>query len=233
MYDGAPVPYAINDGRIFKEYCIKVLGVLDNNVHLYENATYGTMISAVEDVKKIARAYGKDATIVLYYAGHGFPSEKDKGAFLLPIDGDPSIEKTCISLAQLYDDIGQIDTKQTLILLDACFSGAKREGEMLQSSRGVAIKTKPFDPKGNTVVFSASQGDETAHQFEEKRHGLFTYFLLKSLQESKGNISLADLSEYVIKQVKRQSVVVNNKKQTPSISVSMDYSGDWKTMKVL
>jgi hypothetical protein len=61
---------------------------------------------------------------------------------------------------------------------------------MLASARGVAIKVKEEKPQGNLVVVSASQGDETAYPYNEKRHGLFTYYLLEKLQES--NIKITD-----------------------------------------
>ena len=81
---------------------------------------------------------------------------------------------------------------------------------------------------GNMVVFSAAQGDETAHQLEEKGHGLFTYYLLKQLQQTNGNVTLGELSDYVIKQVKRQSVVINDKKQTPTVIPSQAVINNWQ-----
>lgn len=120
--------------------------------------------------------------------------------------------------------------KNIIIFLDACFSGAKREDEMLLSGRGVAIKVKEEAPKGNMIVFSAAAGDETAHQLEEKGHGLFTYFLLKKLQETKGQVLLGELADYVTKQVRRQSVVINNKKQTPTVIPSAVLVDKWRVM---
>ena len=65
----------------------------------------------------------------------------------------------------------------TLVLLDACFSGARRDGQMLAAqSKGVAVKPKEDVVSGNLVVFSASQGGETAYPYQEKKHGLFTYY---------------------------------------------------------
>lgn len=232
-YPDAPVPYSLNDGRIFKEYCNKTFGIPDKNINLYEDATYGNMIAAVEKMKSIADAYEGDASVIFYYAGHGFPDEKQSTAYLLPIDGDASdITTTGYSLAKLYKDLAALKLKSAIVFLDACFSGAKREDTMLASSRGVAIKVKEDTPTGNLVVFSAAQGDETAHQIEEKGHGLFTYCLLKKLQETGGNVTLGELSEYVTKQVKRQSVVINNKKQTPTIIPSQAVADCWQNMKL-
>ena len=232
-YPDAPVPYSLNDGRIFKEYCSKTLGIPEKNINIYEDATFGTIIAAVEKMKSIADAYDGEASVIFYYAGHGFPDEKQNTAYLLPIDGNASdITTTGYSLAKLYKDLASLKLKSSVVLLDACFSGAKREDNMLASSRGVAIKVKEEAPTGNMVVFSAAQGDETAHQLEEKGHGLFTYYLLKELQQTNGDVTLGELSEFVTKQVKRQSVVINNKKQTPTVIPSQAVINSWQNMKL-
>lgn len=232
-YPDAPVPYSLNDGRMFKEYCNKTLSIPEKNINLYEDATFGNIITAVEKVKSIADAYDGEASVIFYYAGHGFPDEKQNTAYLLPVDGNASdITTTGYSLAKLYKDIAALKLKSSIIFLDACFSGAKREDNMLASSRGVAIKVKEEAPQGNMVVFSAAQGDETAHQIEEKGHGLFTYYLLKELQQTGGNVTLGELSKFVTKQVKRQSVVINNKKQTPTIIPSQSVASSWQNMKL-
>ena len=232
-YPEAPVPYALNDGRIFKEYSLKTLGLPQNNVKMFEDATVGRIIAAVEQIKEIANAYEGDAEIILYYAGHGVPDDKKSTAYLLPVDGSSSdITLTGYSLEKLYTELGKLKLKSITIFLDACFSGAKREDEMLASARGVAIKVKDEAPQGNMVVFSAATGDETAHQYEEKGHGLFTYFLLKKLQETQGNVNFGELSDFVTKQVKRQSVVINNKRQTPTVIPSVNLSDKWQEMKL-
>lgn len=232
-YADAPVPYSLNDGRMFKEYCQKSLGLPEKNINMYEDATFGNIITAIEKMKSIADAYDGEASVIFYYAGHGFPDDKQQTAYLLPIDGDASsITTTGYPLAKLYKEIAGLNLKSSIVFLDACFSGAKREDQMLASSRGVAIKVKEEAPQGKMVVFSAAQGDETAHQLEDMHHGLFTYYLLKGIQNAGGDPDMGTLTEYVTKQVKRQSVVINNKKQTPTVIPSQSLSGTWQTMKL-
>ena len=232
-YPDAPVPYSLNDGRMFKEYCHKTLGLPEKNINLYEDATLGSTITAVERMKQIAEAYEGEACVIFYYAGHGFPDDKQQTAYLLPIDGDASsITTTGYSLAKLYKEISQLKLKSSIVFLDACFSGAKREDQMLASSRGVAIKVKDEMPQGNMLVFSAAQGDETAHQLEDKHHGLFTYYLLKELQATSGEIDMGTLTTNVTKQVKRQSVVINNKKQTPTVVPSQSMANSWQKIRL-
>ena len=101
---------------------------------------------------------------------------------------------------------------------------------MLASARGIAIKAKPAAPQGNMVVFSAASGDETAYPYKEKNHGLFTYFLLKKLQETKGAVTLGELGNYIIDNVAKESVVSNGKSQTPTVSSSITWADGWKTL---
>jgi hypothetical protein len=79
------------------------------------------------------------------------------------------------------------------------------------------------------VVFSAASGEETAYPYKEKHHGLFTYYLLKKLQMSKGNMSLGDLQDYVTDEVAKKSIVVNGKSQTPTVTPSANIGEGWRS----
>lgn len=224
----ANVPYAVNDGNIFKEYCRNCLGIPEKNIHLITNATLNDIRHEVKWIQDVAEVYKGDAKIIFYYAGHGIPDEKSKNAYLLPTDGYGSDVATGYSLENLYKTFGSLPSKSITVFLDACFCGAKRDGNMLASARGVAIKVKQTIPVGNMVVFTAAQGDETAYPYKEEEHGLFTYYLLKKLQETKGNATLGELSDYIKEQVERQSIVTNGKLQSPSIMATSSIGNEWK-----
>lgn len=226
------VDCAENDGNMFREYCHKTLGVPEKNIHFVPNATLVNMWAQVDWLESIAKAYDGEASLIFYYAGHGIPDEGTRDAYLLPVDGSGSNVKTGYKLSELYSSLSKFPTRQTVVLLDACFSGAERTGDMLVAARGVALKSKKEVPKGNLIVFSAASGDETAYQYADKGHGLFTYFLLKKLKETKGDVSLGDLAAYVQEQVYRHSVIENSKSQTPTVIPSSELSGDWAAMRL-
>ena len=60
---------------------------------------------------------------------------------------------------------------------------------------------------------------------------MFTYFLLKKLQESKGEATLGELGDYVSDEVAKQSIVINHKSQTPTV-ISSDRMQNWKEIKL-
>lgn len=228
----AKVDYALNDGRIFKEYCLKTLGIPESNIKLSPDATLNNLRNNISWIKDVASVYKGEAEIIFYYAGHGVPDDSSKEAFLLPVDGDGRLaSQTGYSLKQLYSDLASCNTKSTLVFMDACFSGAQRNGQMLASARGVVIKAKDDAPQGNMVVFSAASAEQTAHQFADKQHGMFTYFLLKKLQETNGNVTLGELGNYIIDNVSKESIVRNSKLQTPTVTPS-SVIGDWTNMKL-
>ena len=222
------VSFAENDMEVFCKYCQKTLGVPISNIRKYKDATFGVMLSALSDLKDIAEAYNGDINVLFYYAGHGFPDEKSHNAYLLPVDADGKQPEVCFPISRLYSELAALKSKSTVVFMDACFSGSQRGDGMLASARGVAIKAKEEKLHGNLVVFSAASGDETAYPYREKGHGIFTYFLLKKLQETKGAVTLGELSDYVTTNVKRQSVVTNRKSQTPTVIYSESVGMDWR-----
>lgn len=221
------VPFAINDGRTFTEYCNKTLGIPTSNIHFVTNATYNNIRYEINWLRNVIKAYNGKAKVIFYYAGHGIPDEQNKNAYLLPVDGYGTDIVTGYALSNLYKELSELPSQSVTVFLDACFSGTKREGDMLSSARGVAIKVKQTEPTGNLVVFSAAQGDETAYPYKEKRHGMFTYYLLKKLQETKGNVTLEQLGDYIKDEVSKKSIVINGKPQTPTVIPARTISTNW------
>lgn len=225
-----PVPFALNDGEVFAVYCEKALGVPAKNIRRLADASLNDMNHELDWLTKVVQAHDGEAQAIVYYSGHGMPNEDSKEAYLLPVDGYSTDPHSGLSTKKLYSRLNDMKSQRTLVFLDACFSGAKREGGMMSESRGVAIKVKDEPVKGNLVVFSAAQGNETAYPYKGHQHGMFTYFVLDKLNQTGGSVSLGELSDYVIKQVKQNSILENDKSQTPMIAAASDNAvwRDWK-----
>ena len=214
------VPFAINDAKTFKDYCINTLGVEEENVFLLFNATAGEMASKIELVTEIVKRLGNKAELIVYYAGHGYPDEKTKAPYLIPVDVPISNLNTAIKLNDVYQKLSKTNAQKITIFLDACFTGGGREEGLITGARGVKIVPNEDALTGNLVVFSATTNDQSALPYKEKQHGIFTYYLLKALQINNGKIQLSELEKYVKEQVSIQSLKVNNKAQDPTIKLS-------------
>lgn len=223
------VPFAIHDGEVFKEYCISLLGIPENNIHFVTNATLNEMRYEVDWLKAAVEAYHGEARGIFYYSGHGIPDEESRSAFLLPVDGYGSNMESSYGLDVLYSQLGSVDSELMMYFLDACFSGATRDGNMLAESRGVAINSKAAELQGKALAFSAALGNETAYAYKEKSHGLFTYYLLKKLKESYGNLTAGELADYLDENVTRVSAFEGFKTQHPSAVGAVD---GWRTIQL-
>lgn len=233
-YERAPtdVKYAIKDGEIFAQYCEKTLGVPKNQVLFEKNVGYLGMIEQMDKIKNLARATNGNMELIFFYAGHGFPDEASKDAYLLPVDASETQLRGCYRLKDIYNELASLNAKSVTVFLDACFSGGTRDGGLLTEARGVAIRPKEDVIPGNLVIFSAVSNAETSMAYEEKGHGLFTYYLLKKIQESKGDVTLEELSKYLKQHVTKQSILVNDKPQNPTVMSSLLMSESWQDIKL-
>lgn len=225
---------ALHDGSTMRQYCIRTLGIPESQVISLNNATGNQLIDALETLSRRVKGTGPDAEVIFYYAGHGLPDDATKEAYMLPVDGNPRTINTLTPMKKIYQKLGDMDAASVSVFMDACFSGEGRDRAPLVEARGVALKAKEVAPQGNMYVLSAASAQETAMPYKEKHHGLFTYFLLKKLQESKGNATLKEISDYVISNVKATSNSNPNinKEQNPTVTVSGKASTFWERKKL-
>jgi len=231
LNDEQNVDYATRDAKLFNKYCIQTLGIPKENVLLKYNLTASEMHRAVNQIKNIIKHTNGEAEIIFYYAGHGFPNPKNKKPYLIPVDVTGSQLSLALSLKEVYKKLTAYPSKKVMVFLDACFTGGAREASLM-ASRGVKIVPKEPGLSGNIVVFSASSKDQSALPYKEKKHGLFTYALLKKIKETKGEITLGELKNYLVKEIPIRSTIVNEKEQTPKVNVSFKVKDDWQNWKL-
>ena len=220
------VDYAINDAKVFSEYCEKTFGVDSRHLKLLSNATYGQMSQAISWIQNLSKIEGGNAEIIFYYSGHGLPDEVTKEGYLMPVDISGNNVSRGISLKYLYQELNKFPSKKITVLLDACFSGGARN-EGLIAMKGMKINPKEEAFAGNMVVFASSSGNESSAVYRDKQHGYLTYFLLKKIQETKGYVNYKDLSDYLDYQVRKETAIIG-KVQTPKVNVSPSARDQWK-----
>ena len=241
------VEYALNDAVAIKEFCIKCLGIQENNIIYKENSTLNDFISFFGSTNNTDDAYEKSrlyrtASImdappnaIIYYSGHGAPATSGgtKGSgYLVPIDADVSIiQNTGYPIAAITEHINKMHAmgiiENSWIIIDACFSGRDNNGRLLQQNvSGLSIvPVIPNKSIDNDILMYAASGDEYASWYPEKKHGLFTYFFLKGISgdadiDCNSIISLDELKSYIEKKVAKFSNNINAQEQNPQIITS-------------
>lgn len=226
------VDYAIRDASTFAEYCRKTLGVPAENIRERYDATLSEIREPLRYLSEKTKMNPGELDLIIYYAGHGVPDVSRGTAHILPTDASGTDFESCLELETLYAMLDEMPAKNVTVFLDACFSGATRGNEMLFKERFVEYEVEDVVAKGNTVIFSATTGKQTAMAYDDQHHGFFTYYLLKHLQDSKGDITLGELGKNLEKDVKNKSYDIKNKVQTPTVKASPSLGDSWQARQL-
>jgi hypothetical protein len=221
------VEYARNDAASFRDYALSALGVENQNMFFLVDATAGSMQRKIEQVVELIKRTGSEAELIFNYVGHGYPDEVTKDPYLIPVDVDATNLQSAIKLSEVNKKFGETGAKRITVFLDACFSGGGRNQGLL-SARGVRIKPNNENVNGNMVVFAAASGTQVALPYREQKHGMFTYFLLKNIQETNGLFTFGQLADYLKRKVGFESVRINSKPQDPEVQVSPAVENSWR-----
>lgn len=216
--------FAAGDANLMGEYLARVMGYPEENVVVLtnENATKGDFEKYFE--RWLVNNVEKNSAVFVYYSGHGAPDPKTGGAYLVPYDGDPTfIAETGYSLKRLYGALGNLPAKEIIVVLDSCFSGAGGRSVLADGARPLVMNLQAnLIPSRNMTVLAASSGEQISSTYKEKKHGLFTYFLLKGIKDEDvikpdGSLKMDDLMGYLKPQVERIARKKYNNTQTPQL----------------
>lgn len=211
------VPFAHNDGDIIQQYCIKTLGIPQRHIKMLENADAATIKSqGIAWLKDITVALKGDANIIVYYAGHGI-SGTDRRPYLIPLGvnysdiksmrkkniGDEAIQLSkketkkllsqCIAVDTLATWFSKMQYKNLTLILDASFNGVQRNGQPMLDLGKADKKSRGMRLRSNIVVWMAADTDKNAYAYDDQHHGFLTYFMLKELKRTQGDITYLDL----------------------------------------
>ena len=118
------------------------------------------------------------------------------------MDCDPQyVEQGGYSLDLFYANLAKLQAKSITVVTDACFSGA----EIFKNISPIVISvSNPIALTENCVVLTSSTNTQVSSWYNEKQHGMFTYFFLKALQDKDksdknkdGKLSFQEIYEYV------------------------------------
>lgn len=216
--------YAAHDAAVMNDYLTRVMGYQEENVVLLLNDR-----AAKSDIEKyferwLPNRVEKDASVFVYFSGHGAPNPKTGDAYLVPYDGDPAfVDETGYGLKRLYGQLAKLPAKDVVVMLDSCFSGAGGRSVIGKGMRPMVLTMEnQFLAGGKTVVLAASSGAQVSSTYDQKGHGLLTYYFLKGLQgaadkNKDGGIDLAEVFDYLKPQVERTARRDFNNEQTPQL----------------
>ncbi|MGH3855125.1 MAG: caspase, EACC1-associated type [Pseudonocardiaceae bacterium] len=151
----------------------------------------------------------RDDLTLLYFTGHGLKDEQGRLYLAMTNTTRDHLLFTGLSTQQIADAMEACSSRQKVLVLDCCYSGAFPTGHMTKADHQVNTLEK-FQGKGR-VVLTAS--DAIQYAFEGSRvvgeatQSVFTRFLVEGLATGKadldrdGNICLDELYNYTYERV--------------------------------
>ncbi len=205
---------AVADVTAFKEVLTdQKIGDFDH-VYLmtdkHKGNDYPTHTNITFRFENLASRINPEDTFLFYFSGHGL--EKGGRYYLLSVNSitrsQTNLKQTSIPLDVLEGLMKNIRARKILFILDACRnepSKAKGGGDNIMS-RGLMEKTVKVMPgkkkgvPGYSAVLFACKEKERAYEWDEKGHGVFTFYLLEGMKgeaaNDEGDITVNELVKY-------------------------------------
>lgn len=252
----APLPncdFATNDGDVLHQYFVHTLGIPTRHVKVLHNAGRQEIYNeGIHWLKDIIKAQSGDVHIIIYYAGHGITNQKF-APYLMPSGIDVSkirsfrtktgnlpddlvlkggdaekVLSQCISFDTLTGWFNRVEALSYTFIVDASFDGVQRSGKPFFTIKKESKRYRTPRVRSDIVIFMAADGDKTAYSFIDQHHGFFTYYILKELKYSRGEISFQDLFNNVTKNLAYESSL-QGKLQEPSMIIGGKLGENWGT----
>jgi len=222
------VKYARRDAEVVAKYLENLSGIPKANIALLTdaNATKSDIEAYLEDW--LPRRVNANSRVYLYYAGHGAPEPDGTKAYIVPYDGHPDFTSKLIPLARIQEALNRLKARESVVLLDSCFSGASGRSVMQSGIRPLVLSGQRQLAAGEkSVVVASASGSEVTSDFDQARHGLFTYYLLKGLRgeadrNGNGRVTLGELFAFVSSNVTMTASRELNRTQTPVMLAPSD-----------
>lgn len=219
--------YAVQDAKDF--VAILKIGAKKAGRRLtYEFLTdeYATK-NAIERAMEVAASkISSEGSLIIYFSGHGMVKAWGSRirAFLVPYDGDQRLARsTMLSHTNALDILQDAPAKNKIFIFDSCFSG-RGSFEDFTVQPDLHEKYLPLDRKtqiamahagsitrtpDNVLWFSSSSGSKVSYELERYGHGLFTHFLLKSIEdvdftEGRSRMRYSDIKDYIQEKIEAE-----------------------------
>ena len=208
--------FAGEDARAFRDAMVKHAAPLYGDVKtllLTRDGDTPPTKANIEDA--LAEMLGKTEaadTILLFIAGHGQTEGRSADYLFLPegaeLDGEKLRKSTVIPWYTFQNSLQSAQGRR-LMFVDTCHSGGAYNTRLVNDAANA-----------NVIVFSATDAETLSWEFENLRHGAFTYALIQGLEgkarRPDGAISVLALGDYIPEEVSR----LTHEKQLPQFYIS-------------
>lgn len=158
-----------------------------------------TRSDLMSQMESLSRTATRSDYLLFFFSGHGI--EEDGKSYLCLSDARCNVlRNTAVSVDWIRAKLKASKAHSKVLILDACHAGAmKGKAESGRMTKGLQDS---FSPVGEGFATLAScKLNEISYEMPEKKHGVFSYFLIEGLKgaadfDSDGHILLSEISRY-------------------------------------
>jgi WD40 repeat protein len=221
--------YAQSDAESFTSKLLENSKGIFKSIHKREiydsDATRENILLGMRSM--IASAKPEDV-FVFYYAGHGTLNEdKENEYYIVPTDvtklyGDPAqLEAKGISATEIKNHLAQIKAQKQLVLMDACHSGGAINSMRVRAAASDERAIVQLARASGVAWLASSGTKQFATEFDELKHGVFTYSLLEALEgkadaNGDGKVTVNEIKLYMDERVPDLTQKYNGQSQFPT-----------------
>ncbi|NEN89381.1 MAG: hypothetical protein F6K48_10940 [Okeania sp. SIO3H1] len=238
-YPNWSLPVTVKDVQAIKSFLINpdLCGYIDNENYLRflcnEQATKQNILDNLNWLQQQAKN-DPEATILVYYSGHGWLDNSTQNYYLISHDTSPvKLQKTALPATEFNNALQQISAQKLLVIIDSChaqgMANAKEteELELPENFSQTALPKKLIDElrKGRgRAVFTSSTGEESSWIRSDGKMSIYTDHFLEALNGANNKpgdkfVTVSNLMNYVGKTVP-ESAKQLGEKQTPIFDFS-------------
>ena len=210
----------------------------DNDQHVRllhdQDATRPAILAGLTWLKERAAA-DPEATVIIYYSGHGWLETMTQQYFLIPHEFDGyDWRDTAFNAEEFNQAVHQIPAQRRLVILDCCHAAGMataKEGEPEPKLPRGVIPTA--EPKGlidalkqgeGRVVFTSCRGEQKSWIRADRTLSLYTHHLIEALQGAASlpgatEVTVFDIANHLGKAVP-ESARAMGKAQTPRFEMA-------------
>jgi len=167
-------------------------------VQALTNASKADIATAL---RQMAREVGKNDSVLVMYAGHGYLMEDSNMGFWIPIDASVKTAANWISNTDITRFLQAIPARQMILISDSCFSGTLTKEQQIKSGAGLS---RDEILKRRSVLVMSSGGDEPVSDEGKDGHSIFAWSLIHALSRTEGGTVGYDLYRQVRDQVRTE-----------------------------
>ena len=209
-----PLNEPIRDATLLKNLLVKYYTFDGDNVNLLKNPTLDEINIAFESLNDKVTS---EDLVLIFFAGHGYFDEKTNIGYWLPADANEKSKTRWFRNSALVENIRAINSKHTLLVADACFSGAifKTRGSYNNANPDIANMLRRNSRKALTSGSLSTVPDKS----------LFMEHLLRTLEQNPNRyLPSEDLYDEIRRAMKNRS---SNKPAYGEIQNTGDAGGNF------